>query len=366
MSNSTSPIEHGYLVLADISGYTSYLAGVELDHAHEILTDLLETIIDRFKPFLNISKLEGDAVFAYVPTGKMPRGETLYELIENTYLAFRDRQLAIQRRTTCTCNACRNIPALDLKFIIHHGSYLLQTVRSIVEPIGSDVNLAHRLMKNRVSESTGWCAYALFTEQALEQLKVTPEKPHIQIESYEHLGEVKTQCINLRERYEELVKIRKVFLQTEEAHRVFEYDYVAAPKDLWEWFNDPRKRSQWMHSEIQPILRIGGRLVPGARNHCVHGKNEVVVEDLLDIKPFEYYTVEHRLLGSPGVLRMTFQFIPKPNAGTHFKLTFHFRERFMPDWAARVLANQIIENSIIRVWSFDRIDDLIAKDSLST
>ena len=50
MSNSTSPIEHGYLVLADISGYTSYLAGVELDHAHEILTDLLETIIDRFKP----------------------------------------------------------------------------------------------------------------------------------------------------------------------------------------------------------------------------------------------------------------------------------------------------------------------------
>ncbi len=35
--------QYGYLVLADISGYTSYLAGVELDHAHEILTDLLET-----------------------------------------------------------------------------------------------------------------------------------------------------------------------------------------------------------------------------------------------------------------------------------------------------------------------------------
>jgi hypothetical protein len=28
--------QHGYLVLADISGYTSYLAGVELTHARDI------------------------------------------------------------------------------------------------------------------------------------------------------------------------------------------------------------------------------------------------------------------------------------------------------------------------------------------
>jgi len=36
--------QHGYLVLADISGFTSYLAGVELEHASGILSDLLETI----------------------------------------------------------------------------------------------------------------------------------------------------------------------------------------------------------------------------------------------------------------------------------------------------------------------------------
>jgi len=35
--------QHGYLILAEISGYTAYLAGVELDHAHDILTDLLES-----------------------------------------------------------------------------------------------------------------------------------------------------------------------------------------------------------------------------------------------------------------------------------------------------------------------------------
>ena len=57
--------QHGYLVLADISGYTAYLAGVELDHAHEILTDLLTTIVNLFKTVLTISKLEGDAVLLY-------------------------------------------------------------------------------------------------------------------------------------------------------------------------------------------------------------------------------------------------------------------------------------------------------------
>ena len=31
--------EPACLVLADISGYTSYLAGVELDHAQDILAD---------------------------------------------------------------------------------------------------------------------------------------------------------------------------------------------------------------------------------------------------------------------------------------------------------------------------------------
>ncbi len=29
--------QHGYLILADISGYTSYLAGVELTHAREMI-----------------------------------------------------------------------------------------------------------------------------------------------------------------------------------------------------------------------------------------------------------------------------------------------------------------------------------------
>ena len=55
---------HGYLVIADISGYTSFVAKTELEHSHEILSELLELILEKFQPLMTISKLEGDAVFA--------------------------------------------------------------------------------------------------------------------------------------------------------------------------------------------------------------------------------------------------------------------------------------------------------------
>jgi len=52
MKNET---QHGYLVLADISGYTPYLVGTELTHARDILTELLELIVEHFKPSLEIA-----------------------------------------------------------------------------------------------------------------------------------------------------------------------------------------------------------------------------------------------------------------------------------------------------------------------
>src|SRR5512134_3418438 len=130
--------QHGYLIIADISGYTSFVAGTELEHSHEILSDLLETICAKIESLLTLHKLEGDAVFAYIPESKVTRGETILELMESTYIAFRDKQLSMKRATTCTCNACRNIPSLDLKFFIHCGDYIRQTIANNKELVGSD------------------------------------------------------------------------------------------------------------------------------------------------------------------------------------------------------------------------------------
>ena len=355
--------QHGYLLLADISGYTSYVAATELTHSQEILTELLELIIERFRPILTISKIEGDAIFAYAVEMKIPRGEIILELIESTYVAFRGRRDAAHRRTTCTCNACRNIPSLDLKFIAHHGEFFVQNIAGTKELVGSDVNLIHRLLKNHISESTGWRAYALFTEQSLSHLNTQPEGLFECAESYEHLGEVRTLSMDLHARYKELMDARHVVVAPEEAHHVFECDYNAPPEILWEWFNDPHKRSQWMTSEIVPVLRVGGRSrAVGARNHCVHGKNQVTVEDVLDMRPYDYFTVSHTPQGSSATLFLTFEFQPIDSDKTHFRLLFKARVPHAPDWLNKTICRIVLRVQIFKLWKLESVNELLKND----
>lgn len=307
--------QHGYLVIADISGFTSYLAKVELEHAHEILTDLLETIVKEFKTLLTISKLEGDAVFAYVPETQIPDGERILELIENTYVAFRRQRETSRRNTTCTCNACKAIPTLDLKFFIHHGDYIVQEVSGIRELVGSDVNLIHRLMKNHVTEKTGWNAYVLLTRRAFQNMSVQPEGLHVQLESYEHLGEIQIHCIDLHTRYKAIVEAMRVFVMLEEADFSFNFEFHAPPLTIWHWLTDIEKRNLLAEGTAVFTVRArpGGRNGPGATNHCAHGKNlkGSLVETILDWRPFEYYTLES--IGGKSNMRLTYKLEPISN-----------------------------------------------------
>jgi hypothetical protein len=315
----------GYLVLADISGFTSFLATTELEHSHEIMTELLELIIGKFKPLLTLSKLEGDAVFAYASESKVTRGETLIEMLEATYLAFKDRVGAVHRRTTCTCNACRAIPTLDLKFMAHHGEYIIQKVADREEVVGSDVNLVHRLLKNHVSEATGWRAYALFTQKCLERIGVQPDGAHTLTENYEHLGDVPTQTINLQQRYKELSETRRVFVEPTAAYVSSTHEYPVPPLVVWDWLNDAQKRAQYLLHEgpfFEVVQRQGGRTGVGTRNHCVHGKDVAMVEDILDWKPFDYLTIEQRFMGIRMVMTMQLTPIDDSNR-TRLRMTIN-------------------------------------------
>ncbi len=272
MSNFESPIEHGYLLLADISGYTSFLMQTELDHAHQILAELLESVLQRLRTLLTIHKIEGDAIFAYAPEAQIVRGETLLELVEAAYTDFRERQENIRRQTTCTCKACRSIPMLDLKFMAHHGDYVIQDIGGVREMAGSDVNLVHRLLKNHVSETTGWRAYALFTRQSLEHMGMKPEGLTESVESYEHLGEVPVCVMDMHARYDELMQARRVVVDPAEALLSFS-DVIDAPAPVvWSWMNDPEKRSLYSvdqtHREFVPI-RAARRPHAPRRGHAL-------------------------------------------------------------------------------------------------
>jgi Protein of unknown function (DUF2652) len=196
--------QKGYFVLADISGYTFFLAETEIEHANLAMSYLLEAIVGTMATELTIVKLEGDAVFAYVEESKLPNGGSLLDVIDQTYLAFRDLAETLHKGATCPCKACRAIPTLDLKFMVHHGDFMIQQVAGIKDLLGTDVTLAHRLMKNGVAESTGWRGYALITRQGLERMQADKKAFLQQRESYEHLGEVETYVMDMHARYQSM------------------------------------------------------------------------------------------------------------------------------------------------------------------
>jgi len=185
--------QKGYLVIADISGYTAFVTQVEMEHAEGIMKSLLSTLVRKMQSLLTISKLEGDAVFAYAPESSIDQGQILLELVENTYRAFAKTLERMHRKTSCHCRACLLIPTLDLKFILHHGTFMLSEIVGRQELSGPDVILVHRLLKNNITETSGIKAY-VFNAMPLGKLK-DGMKTHI--ETYEHLGEVSGYVHNL-------------------------------------------------------------------------------------------------------------------------------------------------------------------------
>jgi hypothetical protein len=308
--------QRGYLLLADISGYSSFIARSELEHAHDILSELLELVLKHITTIFTLSKLEGDAIFAYTGEEKLSRGETLLELIESTYAAFKDQQEAIHRRTTCQCNACRNIPSLDLKFLAHHGDYIIQNIGGYREMVGTDVNLIHRLLKNHVADESGWRGYALFTDSAVAHVGMTPDGFQEMSETYD-IGEVNIFVTNLKDRYQTLLDRRRVFVDQTKADLIYEFDYPAPPPVVWDWLNDPQKRQKWEFADrhMFPFFLPKGRTAVGAVNHCMHGNNLAMVETVLDWRPFDYFTVTQDVKQAV-MMTITFQLLPTP-AGTH-------------------------------------------------
>ncbi|NUO82566.1 DUF2652 domain-containing protein [candidate division KSB1 bacterium] len=352
-----SVIQRGYFVLADISGYTSFMASNELDHVQGILNNILTLIIRHMTPTLTLIEVEGDAVFLYTPQSKMLRGETLLELVETTYITFRDRQKTMQRNATCSCNACQAIPSLDLKFIIHYGEYVLQEVMGHDKPIGSCVNLAHRLLKNKVSEATGWRGYALCSEPCLKQMEIWPNSMYAEVETYEHLGEVQTYSMNLDVRYKELTEDRRTVLRAEEADVALTHHFPAPLPVVWEWLNDPPKRTIWMKGSSWAVKeRPRGRTGPGTHNHC---SNYRFIEEILDWRPFEYFTVRY----SRGLLKLIITGELKPTAeGTQIYWNMKLDSAW-PRWLVCPICKLIATRLMKMKQSFATVERLILAES---
>jgi hypothetical protein len=200
------------LLLADISGYTRFLdqvadahrddafAGGRVPDAYALVSSLLDGIVDRLCPPLELSKIEGDAVFAFATAGREPAlgGGTLLERLRSCYASFRAQLADAESVWTCRCDACARVDALDLKFVVHAGGFIVQSIAGTRELAGPDVVLVHRLLKNGAAQLIGSSAYVLLTEAATGVLSIPMDLGRVSVEDGSHGVPVAIRIVPLR------------------------------------------------------------------------------------------------------------------------------------------------------------------------
>ena len=198
-----------YLLLADISGYTGFMVGVEQEHgidfgggipaAYAVLGDLLDAVIKGVEPDFALVKLEGDAVFAAAPAAGLDgQGDRILEKLQAMYGAFiESRTRAIPSRDH-RCTACPAVAHLDLKAVLHRGPAVRQAVGSGSDLLGPAVTVAHRLLKNTVRERIGSRPYLLLTDAAATALGL-PEVGIAHDEEYADAVQTQGRIVELRD-----------------------------------------------------------------------------------------------------------------------------------------------------------------------
>jgi uncharacterized protein YndB with AHSA1/START domain len=311
-------------LIADISGYTGYLADVELDHAQDILADLIGAVVTALRPNFRLAKLEGDAAFTFATIERID-GSMLLDTIERCYFGFRRRRRDVRQATACECNACVRIPDLDLKFVVHHGAAILQKVAGRQELLGSDVIVVHRLLKNDVVEKLGINAYALISQQCIDASDIDPAALGMRehTETYDRIGDVPAWAHDLERRWQEEEARGRVLVSAEESILTLSVPTKVPPQLAWEFLTKPGQRMSWQPwvTDVTIEGATGGRRGVGSSNHCMHGK-DAVIEEILDWRPYDYVT-DRTILDAPGgpvKIPHTIEFEPT-TAGT----TIHFR-----------------------------------------
>jgi len=286
--------QQGFLIISDITGYSKYVNESELEHARDSLAALLNLLIDHTQSPLVISKLEGDAVFSYAPEGGFLQRQSLLDMIESTYASFRKALELMVLNTTCTCNACRNLPNLDLKFFVHFGSYMTQKLGNFTELVGNDVNLVHRLAKNHIKEETGFKAYAAFTQSVMDALgladfqnSLTPHR-----EAFADVGEVQMYVYDMHTVWERLKDRVRIEVQPEEAMLTLKTEFPVPPSILWEYLTKPEYRVILLGaSKLEIRDQAQGRTGVDAAYYCYHGNMESR-QLILDWRPFVQFTTD--------------------------------------------------------------------------
>ena len=184
------------VILADISGYTKFMVQNQMSaiHGQQYITFLIETLLREVDIPLHLQEIEGDALFLYAedPGSDDKWEEVLTQVrlkLMRFFDAFYEGTVLANDASPCKCTICRDADDLALKIVVHSGKAVFHTIGGFDKVSGSDVILAHRLLKNSVPDDE----YLLMTDAAYADVGKKMEGEFLQgSEAYDGFGKIST------------------------------------------------------------------------------------------------------------------------------------------------------------------------------
>ena len=298
---TTSPpvtaVQPALLFMPDITGFTRFVTNTEIEHAQSIIKEVLEVLIESNQLGLEVSEIEGDAVFFYRLGGPPSFGD-LIQQVQTMFTHFHHHLKLYEQQRICNCQACAAACGLKLKIFAHYGEVTGYSVHQRQQLFGTDVIIIHRLLKNSLNKQE----YALLTHPLMSSLGEQAQLPPWYVpeearESYD-TGDIDFTLVDLTELYQQLPPLEPPqYHPTVKTKTVLTAEKripAPAPQVFIPIFN-LSQRLRWMDG-VTGIEMVSKHQINriGTRHRCVFSpeKNYVMVTEYAHLGPQEAELVE--------------------------------------------------------------------------
>jgi hypothetical protein len=310
------PVNH--LVVIRLRGYVAFVTQTEMDHAQAIVDELLNVVVGQAQLPLTFCKSERENLFFTAVADTIHQPQTFLELLEKLYIAFAQAQENMSNNTTCACQACRLIPALGLKIVVHSGEFQPLTIHDQVDLVGAGTMWARHLQAS--GDEPNLKAWVYLTDTAVTSLNMTELVAVMPRRLWQRadLGEMGGVVHDLAPCWQMWHDQHPLMVDPETAWLSETTEIPVTPDRAWDYITAAQYRRYWLMADsVVARDRHNGRIGAGSTHICVHGPvrlNQLIV----DWRPFDYFTLDFSLIFNSRQ-RQTFQIQPSPGGGTEVR-----------------------------------------------
>lgn len=267
------------ILIPDISGFTEFMTSTELSHGSHVINMLIQAMLKAVDDEYEISEIEGDAIIL-IKKGPAPALKEIQDSCLRIFNAFHYQRKWMQLHAICPCGACLCADKLSLKFIVHHGPLTEIKVGRFVKQSGTEMIVAHRLLKNSIGKNE----YLLVTDKLLQQAQDSHEKFEMEWNSssdeYPSIGKIDYRFTLLNEARNNVQGPP----EPESYYRTDDTPYMEIPiaanfRDVYMVLMNIPARAQWT-----PGLKEVDQAIPdvfvGSIHHCTFDDLKTIISPL--------------------------------------------------------------------------------------